>query len=959
MLGDAQLDASEAQIRSFRMMNGQYYETLQEILRKYENLVDDYRMLRSDYEEEKENREKYKRQARGQEKNPFVLLLVDGDGYLFKDHLVSNGREGGVSAAKLLSTEIRSRLRKMGLDHCRMVVRIYCNLAVVSQAHYRAGLCGSHVRSMAPIAAAFSGAKDYFDFVDIGENSGSVVAKVEENFRLFADSGQCKHIFFAGCHNTRYIPLLSPYLGKADKISLVKAAAHQPEYHSLGLPMEDFSSVFRDSPLSGWSPGTTTIKGAATKQNPPRSESVSGATKQPLPRPESVNDINGMNGMPKQHNDFSRLKGAASTHLEASGPSSMSGDFDENGWCKFGHGCKFDHPSTGKEAADGSPFKTKAKDTSGNWRNVNAFADDWGNNAQNTPEPAYADDWGASSKKPQQDFAEDWGKAPKGKRNPVVQSKFADDSSRPSTSGFAEDWGKGPQQNSRAGSISNHSVASRIQRRGSISEVSMGSRHQEDTKPHPSEALSSRWASDAPEPPQVKEPTKKFNSAFTTAADLPRPSPETEGLIPVNKYGDRLDFYLSRPTAEEYAAYNAMTKEPGKKPCNDYQLKGHCSSLAAGLDCEYDHNPLSTELFHVLKVIVQAYPCPQKGDCRKSDCPNGHVCQRPGCRGQVPCRFKNDYRAHNLDPKVHEWVPAIDIEERESDDSASVTMGEAVPEPKPKPITSVDPDVNTETVEWHPESAAWNPDAVDWKPHTAGRKSEVQEWRPETSNNFDLNSGTSKLGNANWNPSASAWKPSHVDRSDIDSDSDSIAHQPEKEILDLGADDAMTGSIFSSKAHNGRLDSVVQTGDLVPKVESKPLVDTPPTKTNGNSSKEEEPAKQPETNLMDDDWGNPPDGAGTFAETAEPVNFDDDWGSAPPGVDNPSEAAEPVDFADDWGPSTKAPKAKTTAPPRQNRGGNYHGGQAPQNGMLWPSEIQKQQQQRNEYDHLLWVRTVD
>ncbi|KAH7044676.1 hypothetical protein B0J12DRAFT_557363, partial [Macrophomina phaseolina] len=502
MLGDAQLDACEAQLRSFRMMDGQYYETLHELLRKYEALVEDYRMLRSDYEEEKENREKYKRQARGQEKNPFVLLLVDGDGYIFKDHLIKNMREGGISAAQLLTTEIRDRLRKMGsLDHCRIVVRIYCNLAQLSHALGRQGLCGLHARAIAPVAAAFTGAKDHFDFVDVGENPGGVGSKIEESFRLFADSGQCKHVFFAGCHDPRYLPLLSPFLGKSDRVTLIRAPAQRSEYQSLALPIDDFASVFRDSALPGWNPGAASP----------------------------------VNARPNPQSGLAKTNGAAALK-EISSSSSLNGDivedagsqlcahFIKKGWCKFGKGCKFSHPQKGPEAPEIPQPKTKSKDMAENWRDTNAFADDWGNNV---PEPSNA--------------------------------------------------------------------------------------------------------------------------------DLPRPSAETEGLIPVNKYGDRLDFYLPRPTAEEYAIYNAMVKEPGKKPCNDYQLKGHCPSLAVGIDCEYDHNPLSPELFHVLKVIVQGYPCQDHGACRKSDCFNGHVCQRPGCRGQFPCKFKNDYRAHNLDPKVAEW----------------------------------------------------------------------------------------------------------------------------------------------------------------------------------------------------------------------------------------------------------------------------------------------------------------
>lgn len=961
MLGDAQLDACEAQLRSFRMMNGQYYETIQDILRKYESLVEDYRMLRSDYEEEKENREKYKRQARGQEKNPFVLVLVDGDGYIFKDHFIRNQREGGISAAQLMSTEVRDRLRKLGhLDHCRIVVRIYCNLFELSHALGRQGLCGHHARSIASTAAAFTGAKDHFDFIDAGEDHGMVISKIEESFRLFADAGQCKHIFFAGCHDTRYIPLLSPFLGKADKVTLIRAPAHQPEYHSLALPVEDFSSVFRDTPLPGWSPGTTSIKGAANKQ----------ALVQPEPVSNRV----------EQLNTFPKANGVAAFN-EISSPSSVNGDYiDESapkpcpnfvkkGWCKFGKGCKFSHPKKGPETSEVPMPKAKTKDFSGNWRdpNPNAFADDWGNNA---PEPSYGDDWGASSKKSQSDLAEDWGHPPKGKKNSITQSKFAE-GPRASPSGFSEDWGNGSQLNSRAGSVSNNSVASRAQRPGSISQLSVGSRQQEETRPHPTEALRSKWALDTHEPPKPKETPadlerpqpKKFNSAFTTAADLPRPSAETEGLIPVNKYGDRLDFYLPRPTAEEYNVYNTMVKEPGKKPCNEYQLKGHCPSLAAGRDCEFDHNPLSPELFHVLKVIVQGYPCPKKGACRKSDCFNGHVCQRPGCRGLYPCKFKNDYRAHKLDLKVAEWVPAIDMEERESDDSASVTMGEAPPEAKPKPkpkATPISPEMKPEAEEWHPESAAWNPDAVDWKPETANWKPDAPAWKPEVASTtkFELNNGgTWKPGVADWKPSANSWKPDDVDKSDIDSDTDSIAPQPEKEILDLGADDTTSVSIFSSKPRDGRLDSVVQTGELAPHSEAKPLVDTPAAQPNGNGVNE----VQPETNLMDDDWGNPPDGAGTFAETAEPVNFDDDWGSAPPGVDNPAQADEPVDFADDWGPSNKT-NARSSAPRQQrNYGGNQHGNETTprQGGMVWPSEIQKQQQQKNDYDHLLWVRTVD
>ena len=68
---------------------------------------------------------------------------------------------------------------------------------------------------------------------------------VLEMFRLFAENSQCKHIFFAGCHDTGYLSLLTPYRGKSDRITLIRTGAFSSEYTSLGLRIVDFPTVFR------------------------------------------------------------------------------------------------------------------------------------------------------------------------------------------------------------------------------------------------------------------------------------------------------------------------------------------------------------------------------------------------------------------------------------------------------------------------------------------------------------------------------------------------------------------------------------------------------------------------------------------------------------------------------------------------------------------------------------------
>lgn len=69
-------------------------------------------------------------------------------------------------------------------------------------------------------------------------------------FRLFADNNQCKHIFFAGCHDAGYLSLLTPYRGKADRITLIKTASFHPEYDKLGLPVREISAVFKSTSAS-------------------------------------------------------------------------------------------------------------------------------------------------------------------------------------------------------------------------------------------------------------------------------------------------------------------------------------------------------------------------------------------------------------------------------------------------------------------------------------------------------------------------------------------------------------------------------------------------------------------------------------------------------------------------------------------------------------------------------------
>ncbi|KAE8355673.1 hypothetical protein BDV28DRAFT_162611 [Aspergillus coremiiformis] len=241
MLGDAEIQALDNNLGTVLRDNQRHHENLQNLLEQFHLLLDNYSRLKSDYEEEKDAREKYKKLARGQ----------------FKDHLIKAGADGGITAARLLSDSIKGLLNdQLGsqADQCRIMVRIYSNILGLSKNLARAGLLGNEARSFSPFAASFTRSQDLFDYIDAGDKKEGADYKIREMFRLFADNNQCKHIFFAGCHDAGYLSLLTPYRGKTDRITLIKSASFHPEYEKLDLLVRELPAVFTStspSPMGG------------------------------------------------------------------------------------------------------------------------------------------------------------------------------------------------------------------------------------------------------------------------------------------------------------------------------------------------------------------------------------------------------------------------------------------------------------------------------------------------------------------------------------------------------------------------------------------------------------------------------------------------------------------------------------------------------------------------------------
>ncbi|ROV94088.1 hypothetical protein VMCG_08248 [Cytospora schulzeri] len=244
MLSDKDIDAAAQQLADYRKN-----DALSDILTKFENLLGDYKRLRSDYEEEREARERWKQQARGQERKPFVLVLVDADGYVFRDDLISAGPDGGTQAAQLLNESIKTSLRRKGLEHCELVIRVYANVAGLSKALSKVGLIGADKRSLAPFIANFNRTYSLTDFVDAGETKENADFKLRGLLSFYAENMQCKHIYFAACHDSGYVSELMKYRGHHDRFTLIRTSGllFHDEFTKLGLGIEELPGVFRST----------------------------------------------------------------------------------------------------------------------------------------------------------------------------------------------------------------------------------------------------------------------------------------------------------------------------------------------------------------------------------------------------------------------------------------------------------------------------------------------------------------------------------------------------------------------------------------------------------------------------------------------------------------------------------------------------------------------------------------
>ncbi|KAK4894775.1 hypothetical protein LTR27_007163 [Elasticomyces elasticus] len=170
----------------------------------------------------------------------------------------------------------------------------------------------------------------------------------------------------------------------------------------------------------------------------------------------------------------------------------------------------------------------------------------------------------------------------------------------------------------------------------------------------------------------------RINADF--ASQLPKSIPD--GKIAVNRIGHRIDVLVPPIPDSLRERYRQIYKEGNtiRRLCNSFHIVGVCLRGEPGEMCDYDHTPLSEDVFNLLKSLSYNHVCKKEGACRRSHCSAGHICQRGDCEyrgGKYFCKFPRE--VHELDLEVSEFEDAYiwprRLAQNGGDDEADVSDG--------------------------------------------------------------------------------------------------------------------------------------------------------------------------------------------------------------------------------------------------------------------------------------------
>ncbi|KAL8662303.1 MAG: hypothetical protein Q9202_004832 [Teloschistes flavicans] len=251
------------QLERFKQSDEERFEFMKELVDKNTTLLDELKIAKGDLNHEITSRRML------QDKVQDVEAKLKGtQESAFDDNLIRQGAVGGSEAAHRLLDNIKHHIQHYdGSTTWKILVRVYTNLEGLFTKYTYIGF-NEEASCLRHFVAGFTQSQPFFDYVDAGFGKERADHKIKEQFDLFIDNIQCKHILLGIAHDNGYVPTLDAFKNDAtiaSRISLLKPITKGREYNGLPFEIASFESIFRKEEL----PHDRPMYGKQTRTLPP------------------------------------------------------------------------------------------------------------------------------------------------------------------------------------------------------------------------------------------------------------------------------------------------------------------------------------------------------------------------------------------------------------------------------------------------------------------------------------------------------------------------------------------------------------------------------------------------------------------------------------------------------------------------------------------------------------------
>ncbi|KAJ6088406.1 hypothetical protein N7486_009667 [Penicillium sp. IBT 16267x] len=155
-------------------------------------------------------------------RHPFIVVLVDGDGAKFLDSMLQSPEDGAAEASR--------RLTKADVAHKNKVI--------------------AFERDLHRFAERSTNSRAEFEFINVGSGKENADSKMNRTLNHFYRNSQCKKVFFAACHDNGYIHQLRDFIGDSEGEKRIVLVLCDNDVPNSGIYPEDIFQSFPDPPVA-------------------------------------------------------------------------------------------------------------------------------------------------------------------------------------------------------------------------------------------------------------------------------------------------------------------------------------------------------------------------------------------------------------------------------------------------------------------------------------------------------------------------------------------------------------------------------------------------------------------------------------------------------------------------------------------------------------------------------------